>query len=182
MTPLALHEIHAALGANFTDLNGSEAVADYGDPVTEHVVLRTFAVVADLGFRGRLCLTGADRVRLLNGQVTNDVKSLANGAGCYAAFCSPKGRLVADVHIFALAQELLLDFEPGLTKTISERLEHHIVAEDVQVIDVAPHYGLLTIQGPRAADVVARLALFPAPPASEHGESASSESAHASDS
>lgn len=160
MTTLALHEVHAALGAKFAEERGCEVVADYGAPLAEHAALRSAAVVVDLSFRGRICLLGEDRVRLLNGQVTNDVKALIQGRGCHAAFCSPKGRLVADVHIYALAQELLLDFEPGLTGSLIERLEHHIVAEDVQVVDVAPHYGLLTVQGPKAGAVVQALDLF----------------------
>ena len=161
MTPLPLHEVHAALDARFTEVNGREAVADHGDWLAEHTALRTTVGIIDLSFRGRICLTGADRVRSLNGQVTNDVKSLAAGSGCHAAFCSPKGRLVADAFIHALPQELLLDFEPGLTQSLTERLEHHIVAEDVQVVDVAPYYGLFSVQGPRAAEVIGKLGLFP---------------------
>ncbi|HAB18998.1 MAG TPA: glycine cleavage T C-terminal barrel domain-containing protein [Verrucomicrobiota bacterium] len=164
MQSLALHEVHAALHARFGELAGMELVADYGQPEAEYAALHSTAVSVDLSFRGRLCLTGADRVRLLNGQVTNDVKALKVGQGCAAAFCSPKGRLVADVHIFALAEELLLEFEPGLSAALIQRLEHHIVAEDVQVVDVAPHYGLLTVQGPRSADVVSQLELFEAVP------------------
>lgn len=167
MSTLALHELHAGLGARFAEEAGCEVVTDYGDPRAEHAALRSASGVVDLSFRGRLCLLGADRVRLLNGQVTNDVKTLAAGRGCHAAFCSPKGRLVADAYIYALPQELLLDFEPGLTARLVERLEHHIVAEDVQVVDVAPHYGLLTVQGPRAAEVVAQLELFAALPTTE---------------
>ena len=161
MTPLVLHEVHAALDARFTEVNGHEVAADYGDWLAEHAALRTAAGVGDLSFRGRICLTGEDRVRLLNGQVTNDVKALPPGTGCHAAFCSPKGRLVADAFIYALPQELLLDFEPGLTPPLLARLEHHIVAEDVQVVDVAPYYGLFTVQGPQAAEVVGKLGLFP---------------------
>lgn len=141
-----------------------EVVADYGDVRAEHAAIRATVGVVDLSFRGRLCLVGADRVRLLNGQVTNDVKALATGMGCHAAFCSPKGRLVADTFIYALPEELLLDFEPGLSATLAARLEHHIVAEDVQVVDVTPHYGLLTVQGPKTAEAVAKLGLFPALP------------------
>jgi len=164
MSPLALHEVHAALDGRFAELGGAEVVADYGHPAAEHTALRTAAVVVDLGYRGRLCLTGADRVRLLNGQVTNDLKVLTPGQGCAAAFCSPKGRLVADVHVYVLPEELLLDFEPGLSTALIQRLEHHIVAEDVQVVDVTPYYGLLTVQGPKAAEVLARLELFPTLP------------------
>lgn len=164
VTTLRLHEVHAALGARFSELSGMEVVADYGDPAAEHAALGGAVGVCDLGFRGRLCLTGTDRVRLLNGQVTNDVRALAVGHGCAAAFCTPKGRLVADVTIMALAEELLLDFEPGLTAALIERLEHHIVAEDVQVVDVAPHYGLLTFQGPGTGALLQRLELFPGLP------------------
>jgi folate-binding protein YgfZ len=165
MTTLALHEVHEALGARFAEERGCEVVADYGDAFAEHTALRQAAAVIDLSFRGRLCLLGADRVRLLNGQVTNDVKALVAGRGCHAAFCSPKGRLVSDAYVYSLAQELLLDFEPGLTAALTQRLEHHIVAEDVQVVDVAPHYGLFSVQGPRAAEVLARLELFAPLPA-----------------
>jgi len=137
-----------------------EIVSDYGDPDAEYAALRHAVGVCDLGFRGRLCLTGADRVRLLNGQVTNDVRALSPGRGCAAAFCGPKGKLVADVAIFALPEELLLDFEPGLSAALAARLEHHIVAEDVQVVDVTPHYGLLSVQGPRSGELLRRLGLF----------------------
>jgi len=53
-----------------------------------------------------------------------------------------------------LEEELLLDFEPGLTAAVSERLEKYIIADDVQIVDVAPHYGLVSIQGPQAVTMV----------------------------
>jgi aminomethyltransferase len=99
-------------------------------------------------------------VRFLHGQVTNDVKKLRAGEGCYAALVTAKGKMESDLNIFCLSDELLLDFEPGLTRKISQRLEKYIVADDVQVVDVAPHYGLLGVQGPKAEAVVRGLALF----------------------
>ncbi len=168
MQPLALHEVHAALGATFGEERGFEVVVDYGDSPAEHAALWQNAGVIDLSFRGRLCLTGADRIRLLNGQVTNDIKSLAPQTGCQAAFCGPKGRLVADAHVYRLNEELLVEFEPGLTTTLVQRLEHHIVAEDVQVVDVTPYYGLLSVQGPKAAAVIDRLDVFGALPSEEN--------------
>jgi aminomethyltransferase len=66
----------------------------------------------------------------------------------------------SDLNIFCLRDELLLDFEPGLTPTVAQRLETYIVADDAQVVDVAPHYGLLTVQGPKAGAVTRTLGLF----------------------
>ena len=57
------------------------------------------------------------------------------------------------------------DFEPGLTGTVSRRLEEYLVADDVQVVNVAPLYGLLSVQGPKAEAVVRRLDLFQEIPA-----------------
>ncbi|MBE0542046.1 MAG: aminomethyl transferase family protein [Verrucomicrobia bacterium] len=157
---LLLHEFHQKLGARFAALHGAEVVADFGDMLAEHAALRESAGVIDLSFRSRLCLLGTDRVRFLHGQVTNDVKNLTAGEGCYAALVTAKGKMESDLNVYALQDELLLDFEPGLTAKVSQRLEKFIVADDVQVVDVSPHYGLLSVQGPKAEAVVRGLGLF----------------------
>ena len=161
---LALHEVHEALGARFGEVAGAEVVLHYGDPGPEHQALTSSAAVLDLGFRGRICLTGADRVRLLHGQVTNDLQSLQPLQGCYAAFVTNKGKMQSDAFVYALPDELLVDVEPGRAPALLGRLEHYIVADDVQAIDVAPHYGLLSVQGPASARVLERIALVPHPP------------------
>src|SRR5262245_30413482 len=122
---LLLHEFHAALGARFTMVNGADVVAEYGDLLAEHTALRQTAAVLDLSFRSRHCLTGDHRVRVPHGQVTNDVKRLRVGEGCYAALVTAKGKMQSDLNIFCLQDELLLDFEPGLTQTVAQRLEKH---------------------------------------------------------
>jgi folate-binding protein YgfZ len=167
MSTLALHEFHAGWGATFSAVNGQEVVAHYSDAAAEHRALREAAAVLDLSCRSRLCLLGADRIPFLHGQVTNDIRRLRPGEGCYAALVTHKGRLECDLHVWLLPGEILLDFEPGLTAAVSRRLERFIVAEDVQVVDVAPHYGLLSVQGPRSAEVLAAAAVvnpLPAPP------------------
>ncbi len=165
LIPLALREFHQSLGARFIKVSGVEVVADYGNNLTEHAALCGSVGVLDLSFRGRLCLVGADRARFLHGQVTNDVKKLCPGQGCYAALTTSKGKMQSDLNIFVLENELLLDFEPGLTHTISTRLEKYIVADDVQVVDASPHYGLFSVQGPRAGKAVISLGLFNTLPA-----------------
>lgn len=164
MLDLPLHELHASLGGRFISVNGLTAVEHYGDPLGEHQALRQTAGVLDLGFRGRLCLTGNDRQRFLNGQVTNNIKDLQPGQGCYAAILNHKGKMQGDLYIHALAHELLLDFEPGQAEAVTQRLDKFIIADDVQIVNVTPHYGLLSVQGPQAGAVVDGLQLgVPAP-------------------
>ncbi|HYV26052.1 MAG TPA: hypothetical protein VFA77_00840, partial [Candidatus Eisenbacteria bacterium] len=154
MISLRLHGFHRGLDACFAEVNGLEAVAHYGDWISEYSALHETAGVIDLSFRGRVCLTGNDRQRFLNGQVTNNVKDLPPGQGCYAALTTAKGKMQSDLNIYCLPDELLLDFEPGLTETIAARLDKYIIADDVQVVDVAADYGLLSVQGPSAEEVL----------------------------
>ncbi len=165
MSELQLHDWHAPLGARFTGIDGWEAAADYGDPVAEHAALRARVVLLDLSFRGRVCVLGKDRERLLNGQATNHIKKLLPWEGCYAAFLTPKGRLQADANVYRLAEEFLLDGEPGRSVALIQRLEKYVIADDVQIIDAAPHYGLLSLQGPASAAALQRWGVFPELPA-----------------
>src|SRR5215469_14752061 len=135
MSSLLLHEFHRGIGARFSELNGAQIVADYGDWPAEYKALRETVGVLDLSFRGRICLLGNDRIRFLHGQITNDVKKLGAGEGCYAALTTAKGKMESDLNVFNLPDELLLDFEPGLTGRVSQRLEKFIVADDVQIVD-----------------------------------------------
>jgi folate-binding protein YgfZ len=160
VSQLVLHEFHQSLGAHFTTLGGAQIVSDYGDAGREYEAIVQSAGVMDLSFRSRLCLTGADRTRFLHGQVTNDVKGLRPGEGCYAALITAKGKMETDLNIFCLADELLLDFEPGLTARIIERLERFVIADDVQIVDVASLYGLLAVNGPKSTDSVQALGIF----------------------
>lgn len=159
MNQLTLQEFHQSLGASFVELNGCPVVGDYGNWLEEYNALGRSAGVLDLSFRSRICLVGADRARFLHGQVTNDVKKLRAGQGCYAAITTAKGKMEADVNILCLAEELLLDLEPGLADRITQRLEKYIVADDVQIVDAAPHYGLLTVQGPKSGAAISTLGL-----------------------
>jgi glycine cleavage system aminomethyltransferase T len=106
MNALALHEFHDGLKARFTEVNGREVVEDYGDWLAEHRALGESAGVLDLSFRGRICLAGADRARFLNGQVTNNVKDLRPGSGCYAALVNAKGKIQSDLNIHCLPDEM----------------------------------------------------------------------------
>jgi aminomethyltransferase len=131
------------------------------EPYQAYAALREGAGVLDLSSRGRLCLLGADRQRFLNGQVTNNVKDLQIGHGCYAALVSAKGKLQSDLNIYCLENELLLDFESGYVATVTQRLEKYVIAEDVQIIDASQHYGLISVQGPKAASLLEK---YPAKP------------------
>jgi folate-binding protein YgfZ len=154
MSPLLLHDFHAARGALFSNVNGLESVSSYGSESAEYEALTASAALIDLSFRSRICLLGPDREKFLHGQVTNEILRLNVGQGTYAALVTAKGKMESDLFVYKLKDELLLDFEPGLTQRVTERLNRYVIAEDVQIVDVAPHYGLLSVIGPKAANTL----------------------------
>jgi folate-binding protein YgfZ len=74
--------------------------------------LRAGAIVLDRSDRARWRFTGATAAETLTGLVTNDVLALQPGEGLYAAALTPKGKIVADLRIFALRDALLIDSAP----------------------------------------------------------------------
>lgn len=157
MASLALHDFHQSRGAIFSAQN--DFVTSYGSTEAEYLALTRDGALVDLSFRSRICLLGSDREKFLHGQVTNEVARLPVAHGTYAALVTAKGKLETDLFIYKLQEELLLDFESGLTQKIIDRLSKYIIAEDVQIVDVAPHYNLLSVQGPRSAELLASASL-----------------------
>lgn len=113
-----------------------------------HQAILQHGAVTNLSTRAKLRLTGGDRVRYLNGQVTNNVRNAKTDETLYACVTDARGRIVADVHIHATAEALLLDAEPGLRETLGMRLERYIVADDAELSDVTEDWQLWHFWGP----------------------------------
>lgn len=141
------------LGAGATPLLGEilgrSVVRSYVDTGTEYAALRSGALLIDRSERGRMRVDGPKAAELITGLVTNDVKSLAPGTGQYAAALSPKGKIVADVRIFADDAGLFIDTPPRaaegwsamVRKYVNPRMapysDHTGLARDMGVFGVA---------------------------------------------
>jgi tRNA-modifying protein YgfZ len=107
--------------------------------------------VLDHSERGKLALTGADGAGFLQGQVTNDVESLAPGAGCYAAFLTPKGKMLGDIRVLNAGGELLLDTERVALQALFNMIRRFSVGYQVELHKRTLERGLLSLIGPQAA-------------------------------
>jgi tRNA-modifying protein YgfZ len=94
------------------EVAGHSVVLHYGDVAAEYAALRGGVMLVDRSARGRMHVRGAKAAELITGLVTNDVQALTPGHGLYAAGLSPKGKIIADVRVFALEDDLLIDSPP----------------------------------------------------------------------
>src|SRR5438132_802817 len=98
-TPLqdALIQPGASRPAELANYRGTTTASRFTDPQAELTALRAGCGVYDLGFRAKISLTGGDRVRWLNGMVTNNIRDLAPEHGAYAFLLNPQGRILGDL-------------------------------------------------------------------------------------
>jgi tRNA-modifying protein YgfZ len=94
------------------EISGRSVVLSYAGVATEYEALRRHAIVVDRSHRGRMRVSGAKAGDVLTGLVTNDVLALAPGHGQYAAALTAKGKIVADLRIFAEEGSYLVDCAP----------------------------------------------------------------------
>lgn len=96
----------------------------------------------DLSVRAKFRLRGPDRVRYLNGQVTNNVARLQPGQVCQALVCTHKGRLEGELFVRAEADVLLMDAPGELREALFARLSKYIIADDCELEDVTDDFRL----------------------------------------
>lgn len=120
-------------------------------------VTGTRAALRDLSDRGLVRVTGADRVRFLNGMLSNDVAKLADGAACASLLLDRKGHVLAELVVLAEPDAILLDVAPALEAELSGVLEKHIIADDVALASESSASGQLGIEGPGARDAARSL-------------------------
>lgn len=85
--------------------------------------------------RGVLAVSGADRAGWLQGLLTNDVGSLADGESIYSAYLTPQGRMICDMNVQERGGRMLLDVPAPLAASLRDRLDGLIFSEDVRVTD-----------------------------------------------
>ncbi len=150
-------------GAGLAEARGSRAPAIYSDAAQELSALLTSVAAFDADSRVRLRITGKDRVRWLNGMVTNSVKGLAQGTHNYTFVLNAQGRIQGDATVFAFADHLVLETDRSQADRLFAHLDHFIIMDDVELAWIKGQT-TLGLAGPGAHELLTALGL-PAPEA-----------------
>ena len=111
-------------------------------------------MLIDLSDRAKLRVTGPDRIRFLNGQLTNDIANLKPGTSVYTCALSAKGKLCGDLFVTPLRDALLLDYEPALRDSMPPRLEKYLIADEVELEDITEQFALFHVAGVTLPDAI----------------------------
>ncbi len=128
-------------------------------PAASLAALLHKAAISPLSETGWIRATGEDRVRWLNGMVTNSIQDLKPGKGSYNFVLSVQGRIQGDAYIFATPDALLLETATARLPGLMALLDRFIIMDDVELADVSATRSGLSIAGPQAASLLVKLGL-----------------------
>jgi aminomethyltransferase len=150
-----LYAQHTQLGATFEEVAGWEIPAHYGDVAAEHRAARQAVGIADLSHRGKLRVTGEDRVKWLQSVLSNDVLSLQPGQGRYSSFLTHKGKMLTYFRLYMETETVMLEDVGEIGDTTFQALRKFLLyGTKAKMENCAESWGLLLISGPKAAHVV----------------------------
>ncbi|HEY3161125.1 MAG TPA: glycine cleavage T C-terminal barrel domain-containing protein [Vicinamibacterales bacterium] len=123
----------------------------------DYAAIHAGAAMGAVAPRGQIAVAGPDRATFLHGLLTNDTASLTPGTGCYAAWLTPQGRMLCDLHVLESGDMMLLDVPATEVQHVADRLEQFNFSEDVQIATLASLRSVW-IHGPAAPHILADLA------------------------
>lgn len=143
-------EQEKAEGAVLTERFGVALPEHFGNHNEEYDAVREAVGLVDVSLRGLIELTGGDRLRWLNGQISNDVKELKAGEGKLAAVLNVKGHILADLAVYGLPSSVWVDVQRDRAQLVRDNFDRYIVADDVAAVNVGDRYAHLMVVGPQA--------------------------------
>jgi folate-binding protein YgfZ len=155
MKPLRLHHQHLKLGAHFRGLGSWEVPTSFGDVVTEHRAVRTGVGIADLSHRGRIRVTGEDRVKWLQSIISNDILPLKPGQGVYSSLLTHKGKMLSYFRVYPLPDSIWVEDVGDIGDTTFQALRKFLLyGTKAKMEQATESWGLLLVSGPRAAELI----------------------------
>jgi folate-binding protein YgfZ len=108
--------------------------------------------------RDLISLAGKDRVRWLNGMVSNNIRDLAPGQGVYAFVLNPQGNIQGDLYAFNRGETLILEIESAQGNLLPQ-LRRYIIMDKVEVTELGDSVSVLGIAGPKSNELLAALGI-----------------------
>jgi hypothetical protein len=143
----------ANAGAEF-DTDGK--VLDFGNPEQERQVALTGNVFADLSHYSLVAVHGEDAREFLQGQFSNDLRRIDAGHSLLNAYCSPKGRMLANFRVFQHGDTLYLRMPSAMVEATVKRLRMYVLRSRVTFEDTVDTFVVLGLSGPDAESELAR--------------------------
>ncbi|MFH0901921.1 MAG: glycine cleavage system aminomethyltransferase GcvT [Pseudomonadota bacterium] len=149
---------HQASGAKLVSFCGWEMPVQYSGIVDEHRTVRSAVGVFDVSHMGEIVLRGSRAGEATQRLVTAAVLALTDGAAVYTLMCYPDGGIVDDCIVYrrTATDYLIIVNASNIDKDWAWAVEN--VGSTCTLTNESDETALIAVQGPRAVELVARLA------------------------
>ncbi|WP_067830459.1 glycine cleavage system aminomethyltransferase GcvT [Nocardia inohanensis] len=154
-----IHNVHVELGATFAPFGGWEMPVSYAGTVGEHTAVRSSVGLFDVSHLGKATVQGAGAAEFVNSALTNDLNRIRPGKAQYTLCCTSEGGVIDDLIAYYVSDdEIFLVPNAANTATVVAELQK-AAPEGVTVTDEHREYAVFAVQGPKSAEVLAKLGL-----------------------
>ena len=154
-TPLA--EKLARKGVSLGDYCGATTALSFGDSPQEFRSLVRGCGIYDLGWRAHFRIAGKDRVRWLNGMVSNNIRELPPGRGNYSFVLTAQGHIQGDLCVYNLGEYFIASTDRSQLEKLLVLLDRYIIMDQVELTNMGEELTAIAVQGPHAPGVLAAL-------------------------
>jgi aminomethyltransferase len=154
MKTLSLHQQHQSAGATFQPYGEWEVPFHYGNPLSEYEAIHHQAGLSDISLRGKILVTGDDRITWLQSIISNDILPLKSGQGRYSTLMNHKGKILSYFRIFLQPETLIVEDVGEVGDLTYQALRKFLLyGTKVKLHNGLESWGLLLITGPKSPEV-----------------------------
>ena len=155
----ALYETHKRLGGKIVDFHGWELPVQYESVMKEHEATRSRCGLFDVSHMGQVFVAGPDSLAFLQKVNANDIARIGPGKAIYSHLPNEKGGVVDDVIVSCLEKDRYLVVVNAATADKDFAwFQKHSKGMNVKLENKSDHYGMIAVQGPKAAEIASMLA------------------------
>ena len=154
-----MHSRHVALGAKMADFGGWDMPIEYTGVLAEHAAVRERAGLFDVSHMGKVIVRGPGALAHLNRRLTNDLDRIDDGQAQYSLLCAADGGVIDDLIVYRWndAEFMIIPNASNASDVVNELQSG--VGTDVDIVDCHEQRGIIAVQGPLSAELLARLQL-----------------------
>jgi aminomethyltransferase len=154
----ALNAMHRRMGAKMVDFGGWDMPVEYSGLIAEHMAVRTGVGLFDVSHMGDIQLRGPGSLDAVQHITMNDASKLQEGQAQYSAMLYPQGTFVDDVIVHKLSpNDYLIVINAGTREKDFNWVRKNVQRFECHANDYSDYYTQLAIQGPKAAETLAKL-------------------------
>lgn len=156
-----LYDAHVALGARIVPFAGWSMPVQYSGVIEEHETVRSAVGLFDVSHMGEIELRGPRAHEVANRIITNDIDKIVVGQALYTAMCREDGGIIDDLVVYKMGPEHVFICVNASNREKDYAWMREVAKGDCEVIDASDRFAQIAVQGPRAAELVARIASVP---------------------